>query len=167
MFTLADGTEISPADWWEEETPVGMLDGNAAKLGRLTTGARFVYVFDLGDQWEHLCTVGLARIDPLETLGVVPQTSTAYFGWGSLPDQYGRRFDGDGGESTTPAKPKDLYADLPPLLSMWGGRSRRCRRASGLPPVAPPIAAGVPVCGVAPERMLSPSLLTGVPSAAM
>lgn len=125
IFTLDDGSEISPADWWDDEAPDAMLDGHVAKLGRLAAGARFAYVFDLGDQWEHVCTVGPARIDPLETLGVVPRTPTAYFGWGSIPDQYGRRFDGDDGESPGPTKPKDLYADLPPLLPMWGGRGRR------------------------------------------
>jgi hypothetical protein len=29
-----------------------------------------VYVFDLGDDWAHLCTVGAQRIDPAEVLGM-------------------------------------------------------------------------------------------------
>ena len=29
-----------------------------ARLGRLRLGEQFAYVFDLGDNWQHLCTVG-------------------------------------------------------------------------------------------------------------
>lgn len=39
-------------------------------------------------------------IGPVEHLGVVPAVPQAYWGgWGVMPDQYGRRFDGDDGES--------------------------------------------------------------------
>ena len=40
------------------------------KLRRLRPGEQFVYVFDLGDDWTHLCTVNPDKIDPLETLGI-------------------------------------------------------------------------------------------------
>lgn len=30
----------------------------------MAPGEQFVYVFDLGDDWTHLCTVGPERIDP-------------------------------------------------------------------------------------------------------
>ena len=77
-----------------------------------------MYVFDLGDDWAHLCTVGPRRIDPADTLGIVPATPLPYWGWGSIPDQYGRRFDGDDGESPVPTDPR--LADLPPLRPHWG-----------------------------------------------
>ena len=55
---------------WEELGPV--IDDQRERLGRLGLGDRFVYVFDFGDDWAHLCTVGPKRVDPLETLGIVP-----------------------------------------------------------------------------------------------
>jgi hypothetical protein len=64
------------------------------RLGALNGGKQFVYVFDLGDHWAHLCTVSRQRIDPLETLGVVPDRPLPSWGWGDVPDQYGRRWDG-------------------------------------------------------------------------
>ena len=57
------------------------------------------YVFDFGDDWTHLCTVGPERADPVKAYGMVPTRPAAIFGWGDLPDQYGRRWIGDDGES--------------------------------------------------------------------
>jgi len=71
-FTLADGTPISPLRWRDGEEPDGMIDGSTARLGRLRLGEQFAYVFDLGDNWQHLCTVAPRLADPLETLGTVP-----------------------------------------------------------------------------------------------
>lgn len=64
-----------------------------------------MYVFDLGDDWAHLGTAGPQPIDPLETLGIVPGKPLPYFGWGDIPDQYGRRWDGDDGDSSPPREP--------------------------------------------------------------
>jgi len=51
--------------------PEHLRDYKRAKaLGQLALGEQFAYVFDFGDQWEHLCTVGPIRIDPLQTLGI-------------------------------------------------------------------------------------------------
>jgi hypothetical protein len=86
----------------------------------LALGDQFVYTFDLGDAWTHLCTVGPERIDPLEMLGMVPAQPLSYFGWGTIPDQYGRRWDADDGESRPPRDPR--LADLPPLKRHWGPR---------------------------------------------
>jgi len=93
-------------------------DYQRVKLSRLRPGERFVYVFDLGDDWAHLCTVGPQPIDPLETLGIVPGKPLPYFGWGDIPDQYGRRWDGDDGESSRWAIPS--LTDLPALRPDWG-----------------------------------------------
>lgn len=122
MFTLTDGTGVSPLDWWDGEAPDGTLDGQTTKLSKLQAGEQFAYVFDMGDNWAHLCTVGDKRIDPLEELGEIPDTPVAYWGWGVLPDQYGRRWDGDDGESPMPKRPARGLSDLPPLLPWWGGR---------------------------------------------
>jgi len=71
-FTLADGTVIIPVRWWDGEEPERSLDGAKARLSRLRPGEQFAYTFDLGDNWQRLCTVALRRADPLETLGIIP-----------------------------------------------------------------------------------------------
>jgi hypothetical protein len=73
---------------WDDDNP---LDETKTKLPRLQPGEQFVYEFDFGDSWLHLCTVAEQRIDPLETVGIAPARPLPYWGWGQLPDQYGRR----------------------------------------------------------------------------
>lgn len=120
-FSLADGTHLTtPHPGWEEDTRDD--DDRKAKLSRLQLGEQFIYEFDFGDGWTHLCTVADQRIDPLEVLGVVPSRPLAYWGWGAIPDQYGRRFEEDDGESQAPADPE--LRDLPPLRPWWGPQGR-------------------------------------------
>jgi hypothetical protein len=59
----------------------------------------------------HLCTVAPARIDPLQAVGIAPDTPQPYWGWGAIPDQYGRTFDGDDGDTDLPSNPEltDLH----------------------------------------------------------
>ena len=76
-------------------------DYRRVKLSRLQPGEQFVYVFDLGDDWAHLCTVGARRIDPVETLGILPGKPLPYWGWGDIPDQYRRQL----GRTTTASHP--------------------------------------------------------------
>lgn len=59
-----------------------------AILGR--TPARFTYVYDLGDDWRHECEVTAVGVDPLEAYGTTPAQPVPIFGWGTIPDQYGR-----------------------------------------------------------------------------
>lgn len=126
-FTLSDGRRLGDPDpYWEAEGEV-TADYRRAKLSRLGPGAQFTYVFDPGDDWAHLCTVGAQRIDPVEVLGNLPDTPLPYRGWGDIPDQYGRRWDGDDGDSPPPADPG--LADLPPFRPHWGPA------ASGADPV--------------------------------
>ncbi len=100
-------------------------DYERVKLSRLRPGEQFVYVFDLGDDWAHLCTVGAQRIDPVEALWILPDKPLPYWGWGDIPDQYRRQWDGDDGESPQPQDPG--LADLPPFRPHWGPDSRRHR----------------------------------------
>jgi hypothetical protein len=126
VFTFADATRLCDPD------PDWQIDGELTenyqrvKLSRLRPGEQFVYLFDLGDDWAHLCTVGAQRIDPVAALGILPHKPMPYWGWGDIPDQYGRRWDGDDGESPEPAGPG--LADLPPLRPHWGSGSRPPRR---------------------------------------
>jgi Plasmid pRiA4b ORF-3-like protein len=123
-FSLPDGTQITPLDQWDGDAPDGSIDSATTKLNRLQQGEQFVYLFDFGDDWTHLCTVAAQRIDPLNTLGVIPPQPMPYFGWGDLPDQYDRRWADDDGESSPPKRPARPLADLPPLLPSWGPRQR-------------------------------------------
>ena len=110
QFWLADGSHVSqpgPDDDPGEPT-LGSL-----RLTLSQPGEGFAYEFDFGDSWLHLCTVGEQRIDPEEELGIVPAQPTACWGWGALPDQYGRRWDDDDGESKSLTDTND--ADLPPI----------------------------------------------------
>lgn len=123
VFDFADGAMVTRTDWWDDfPQGVEVLDGRQTKLSRLSPGEQFVYEFDLGDGWTHLCTVGEQRIDPFEMLGIEPERPLPYWGWGVIPDQYGRRWDGDDGESPLPPDPG--RADLPPLRSSWGDPER-------------------------------------------
>ncbi|QBI18889.1 hypothetical protein ER308_04565 [Egibacter rhizosphaerae] len=118
-FDLADGALVVDAGTWDDLPQVGEVhDGRALTLDRLALGEQLAYTFDLGDDWEHCCTVEDARIDPTETLGIEPSEPMPFWGWGELPDQYGRRWSADDGESDPPPNPG--LADLPPLRPLWG-----------------------------------------------
>jgi hypothetical protein len=124
LFTLADGRNLTTLRRWDGKEPERSLDSAATRLSLLSLGDPFAYVFDLGDDWAHLCTVGTERIDPLDAVGIVPDQPTAYWGWGELPDRYGRRWDGEDGESPRPKQPAHPLVDLPPILPEWGPRRR-------------------------------------------
>lgn len=77
-FTLADETRLTtPYVDWEDAGPA--LDDRRTTLARLRAGEQFVYVFDFGDDWTHLCTVAAERIDPLDELGIIPDRPLPYW----------------------------------------------------------------------------------------
>jgi len=115
-FELADGTRIGVHD--PESDDEGVLDETREKLSRLQTSQQFIYVFDLGDDWAHLCTVVESGINPLDALGVVPDAPMPFFGWGSIPDQYGRAWAKEDDAAAAALDPK--LTDLPPLRPNWG-----------------------------------------------
>ncbi|HEY3315289.1 MAG TPA: hypothetical protein VGL40_08470 [Bacillota bacterium] len=61
-------------------------------------GEDFIYVFDFGADWQHRCQVTRDGLNPEEVAGIVPRNPVPIWGWGSMPDQYGRRWEGDTGE---------------------------------------------------------------------
>ena len=105
-FRLADGTRLSCPAADEDETDLGeALDDRRIKLSRLQPREQFVYIFDLGDSWTHLCTVEPDKGDPLDEFGEVPGQPVPIAGWGDIPDQYGRRWEDDDGDGPIPADP--------------------------------------------------------------
>ena len=109
QFTLADGRVIGLPELDDVDD---MLDAHSTKLTALAKGERFAFEFDFGDGWTHLCTVGEERIDPLEDVGVTPREPLPYFGWGAIPDQYGR----DSSDDDAVPLPDPERGDLPPLI---------------------------------------------------
>jgi hypothetical protein len=95
-FELSDGRLIGyPDDSFEPD--VVWLDHAKLKVAReVKPGEEFEYVFDLGDNWRHRCVVEPGKADPLEEYGEVPDRPVVTWGWGWIPDQYGRRsYEGD------------------------------------------------------------------------
>jgi len=70
----------------------------------------------LGDDWTHRCVVDTAKVDPLEVLGIRPQVPLPFWGWGTIPDQYGRRVDDDDGGGPIPPRPQEAH---PMLTHQW------------------------------------------------
>lgn len=97
-FELADGRKIGYPD--EEYAPdLVWLDHAKLKVTReVKPGDQFTYTFDFGDNWEHRCAVESQKADPVEEYGAVPPGPVAVWGWGSIPDQYGRRSEVGGWE---------------------------------------------------------------------
>ena len=123
MFTLADGQLVTDAETGAELAGslggplVVPLDIMSAKVVRVVApGAEFRFTFDLGDRWTHRCGVAEQKVDPVEVLGIQPDTPLPYWGWGSIPDQYGRRWASDDGEGRPPRRPGQTH---PMLFSDW------------------------------------------------
>lgn len=86
-FRLEDGRVIGTR--FED---LDFLEAARTKLGgRWREGDTFRYEFDFGDSWEHRCSVLQTHVDPEDMYGMRPKGPVAIFGWGTLPDQYGRR----------------------------------------------------------------------------
>jgi hypothetical protein len=115
-FELEDGTRIGTPEPDIDDADV--LDECRERLSSLQASQQFIYLFDFGDDWTHLCTVVEASFDPREVLGVVPSAPLPYFGWGNIPDQYGRAWAEEGDEA--PAQLDPELTDLPPLRPGWG-----------------------------------------------
>lgn len=118
-FTLTDGDEVLPLEWFDDFDGES-FDDATERLRRLSLGERFAFEFDLGDRWTHVCTVGSEKIDILELVGITPTEPIAIEGWGTVPDQYGRRWEEDDGSIHPPPAPDPPTRDLPPLLLGWG-----------------------------------------------
>lgn len=122
-FTLDDGTRIV-----DDESAAEMrnsMSGPIPKTASLrevvkkrvaTTGTQFAYTFDFGDDWFHLCTFeGYA--DPAEVYGPDdPSEPAPIWGWGTIPDQYGRRWNDDSGADDEDGPPP---IDVPPALDRY------------------------------------------------
>ena len=121
-FELADGNTVGFADMDFGQEDV--LDHATAKvLDRVGPGDRFGYRFDFGDEWIHECMVEPEKVDPIDVYGETPVEPVPVFGWGTIPDQYGRITDGRDDESLTePQIPFPfLHDELVRIIEINGG----------------------------------------------
>jgi pRiA4b ORF-3-like protein len=92
-FELGDGRRIGFVDPDPFEGDETVEDQAAVKVAAAVgPGDEFRFVFDFGDRWEHRCRVLADKSDPREEWGAgpLPRRPVAVWGWGSIPDQYGR-----------------------------------------------------------------------------
>jgi hypothetical protein len=91
-FELADGRRIGFTD--VDVSEEGWIDHATAQVGfSLKPGEEFEFVFDFGDDWRHRCKVLPEKLDAREVFGEIPREPVILWGWGWLPDQYGREAD--------------------------------------------------------------------------
>ncbi|WP_239163700.1 plasmid pRiA4b ORF-3 family protein [Paractinoplanes rishiriensis] len=121
-FTLPDGRRVTEFRYIEDIDPDRELDADTLTLGELLqAGDEFGYTFDLGDNWRHRCRVDGQDLDPRRVLGTVPDRPLPYWGWGVIPDAYGRLFDGDDGQTPIPDPDEPWpWANAPePSIVTW------------------------------------------------
>jgi Plasmid pRiA4b ORF-3-like protein len=88
-FELADGRLIGLPDPDFEE-PRWLDEAKLKVASELAPGDEFSFTFDFGDNWRHRCRVLDEKVDPREEYGEPPAAPVAIWGWGWIPDQYGR-----------------------------------------------------------------------------
>jgi len=107
-FVLDDGIRLS------SPIPMGQ-PGSCSTTGDYVVPARaseqFVYAFDLGDDWGHICTSETVGFDPVDEARLGARGAVAVLGWGRIPDQYRRRWESDGRRIAGAPRPE---SDRPP-----------------------------------------------------
>lgn len=95
-FSFSDGRRYSYPD---DEFGQPVIDFRSVLAGKqVKLGEPFRYVFDFGDNWQHNCVVTAQNVSPMKAAGTVPRNPIPIWGWGWIPDQYGRRTEHDTGE---------------------------------------------------------------------
>jgi len=89
LFRLAGGAKYVLGGGEDGDDAQSTASTRLGLLG-LTPGTEFEYVFDLGDEWLHRCEVRAVDVDPEVEFGDEPAGPVPLFGWGAIPDQYGR-----------------------------------------------------------------------------
>jgi Plasmid pRiA4b ORF-3-like protein len=89
VFEFRDGKRYMLGGREFEPEVIDSTGVTLASLG-LDGGTVFEYVFDLGDDWRHRCEVQTIEVDPEEEYGTSPDIPVPIWGWGWIPDQYGR-----------------------------------------------------------------------------
>lgn len=96
-FRLTDGRKIGFPD---PDAPDTLDQERITVMSAVDKGDEFEFVFDFGDYWRHECRVEEVGVDPKELYGESPKVPVPIWGWGSIPDQYGRRTENDTGDDS-------------------------------------------------------------------
>ena len=123
QFELPGHVYVAPEhpDWESGESDT-VLAANS-RLSRLVAGDEFVYEFDLGDSWLHICRVAEARIDPRRRSARCPRSRRRTTAGASCPTSTCAALPGDDGETPEPADQRNR--DLPPFRPVVGRRRGR------------------------------------------
>lgn len=108
--------------------------GRVLIAARATTFEQFASAIDDAfARWDpgHLHEFVLA--DGTVITPIMPERPLPRWGWGSIPDQYGRRWNDDDGSRRVPKAPDGLF-DLPPILPGWGPDRPHRTAPAGRPP---------------------------------
>lgn len=100
-----EGSRFLPAGDPDDPEADDTEELTVGELG-LRAGSRLRYTFDLGEAWHHECTVEETGVVPAvddEDPGVCAPT----FGWGWVPDQYGRLTEDEDDDDGTLPPPDD------------------------------------------------------------
>jgi len=91
-FELAGGRRIGFVDPEPFDDEVVEDHASIKVAAAVVPGEEFAFTFDFGDRWEHRCRVLAEKIDPRDECGPgsLPKAPIATWGWGLIPDQYGR-----------------------------------------------------------------------------
>ncbi|MGB2710924.1 MAG: hypothetical protein WBC33_05350 [Conexibacter sp.] len=90
-FELADGRLVGLPDEQPRTGGRPWLDHATLAVTReVEPGEELIYTFDLSVGWRHRCRVLEGAVDPLAEYGSEPARPAIVFGWGWIPDQYGR-----------------------------------------------------------------------------
>jgi hypothetical protein len=92
-FELGGGRRIGFVDPDPLEDDEVVEDHAAVKVAAaVAPDEEFTFVFDFGDRWEHRCCVLAEKADPRQQWGPgpLPKQPVPTWGWGLIPDQYGR-----------------------------------------------------------------------------
>ena len=93
LFQFPEGRQIG----WEAGP--GTEDaGTIEVLRTIKPGDVFSFVFDPEEDWAHRCTVDAEPVDLSATEQPPPPVPVPVFGWGTIPDQYGREREEEDGD---------------------------------------------------------------------
>ncbi len=89
-FEMADGRRNGYPDDAFGLDPGWCDHARLTVVREVRPGDAFEYTFDLGDDWCHVGRVETEKVDPVKEYGQVPGAPVAIWGWGAIPDHYGR-----------------------------------------------------------------------------
>ncbi|MPZ88506.1 MAG: hypothetical protein GEU81_10610, partial [Nitriliruptorales bacterium] len=119
-FRIAGRHLLSDLDSAEEsDVAVEQSDEVALRDVGLRPGSTLRYVFDLGERWVHECDVESMGVDPVDLYGEQPDIPVPVFGWGPIPDQYGRDSEEEDEDMELPSRLFREEEDDDAFLAAW------------------------------------------------